>query len=92
MSLRWAHMPFCWFCHEAALIITTVLLFTDPEQVRGCMQAKQRKMFNLEKKYMDLLQAKHAHVCQHEVIDDQRRLRPVCASAQSRQSLRCSHI
>ena len=20
MSLRWAHMPFCWFCHEAAHI------------------------------------------------------------------------
>ena len=20
-SLRWAHMPFCWFCHEVALII-----------------------------------------------------------------------
>ena len=19
LSLRWAHMPFCWFCHEAAL-------------------------------------------------------------------------
>ena len=19
-SLRWAHMPFCWFCHEAALM------------------------------------------------------------------------
>ena len=21
LSLRWAHMPFCWFCHEAAQII-----------------------------------------------------------------------
>ena len=21
LSLRWAHMPFCWFCHEAAHII-----------------------------------------------------------------------
>ena len=20
LSLRWAHMPFCWFCHEAAQI------------------------------------------------------------------------
>lgn len=35
---------------------------TDPDQVRECMNAKQRKMFNLEKKYMDLLQAKHAHL------------------------------
>ena len=21
LSLRWAHMPFCWFCHEAALLL-----------------------------------------------------------------------
>ena len=23
LSLRWAHMPFCWFCHEAAQFITS---------------------------------------------------------------------
>ena len=39
-----------------------ITIITDPDQVRECMQAKQRKMFNLEKKYMDMLQAKHAHV------------------------------
>ena len=22
LSLRWAHMPFCWFCHEAAHLLT----------------------------------------------------------------------
>ena len=21
LSLRWAHMPFCWFCHEAAHLV-----------------------------------------------------------------------
>ena len=21
LSLRWVHMPFCWFCHEAAQIL-----------------------------------------------------------------------
>ena len=21
LSLHWAHMPFCWFCHEAALFL-----------------------------------------------------------------------
>ena len=21
LSLRWAHMPFCWFCHEAAQML-----------------------------------------------------------------------
>ena len=25
LSLRWAHMPFCWFCHEVAPIILTNL-------------------------------------------------------------------
>ena len=28
LSLRWAHMPFCWFCHEAAQMANTV----DPDQ------------------------------------------------------------
>ena len=23
LSLRWAHMPFCWFCHEAAYVSET---------------------------------------------------------------------
>ena len=23
LSLRWAHMPFCWFCHEAAHFVST---------------------------------------------------------------------
>ena len=23
LSLRWAHMPFCWFCHEAAHVTGT---------------------------------------------------------------------
>ena len=23
LSLRWAHMPFCWFCHEAAQVVPT---------------------------------------------------------------------
>ena len=25
MSLRWAHMPFSWVCHEAALIVNIIL-------------------------------------------------------------------
>ena len=27
LSLRWAHMPFCWFCHEAAHRIFAVIYF-----------------------------------------------------------------
>ena len=27
MSLRWAHIPFCWFCHEAAPIYMARLGF-----------------------------------------------------------------
>ena len=26
LSLRWAHMPFCWFCHEVAHISCTLFL------------------------------------------------------------------
>ena len=26
LSLRWAHMPFCWFCHEAAQIIFVTII------------------------------------------------------------------
>ena len=25
LSLRWAHMPFCWFCHEAAQMVTVTI-------------------------------------------------------------------
>ena len=25
LSLRWAHMPFCWFCHEAAQLVPCIL-------------------------------------------------------------------
>ena len=25
LSLRWAHMPFCWFCHEVAQICLSLL-------------------------------------------------------------------
>ena len=39
LSLRWAHMPFCWFCHKAAH-------FTYPENVtersRECHNQKQQ--------------------------------------------------
>ena len=27
LSLRWAHMPFCWFCHEAAQMSMQTRLF-----------------------------------------------------------------
>ena len=26
LSLRWAHMPFCWFCYAAAPIISNIIL------------------------------------------------------------------
>ena len=26
LSLRWAHMPFCWFCHEAARIFLVCII------------------------------------------------------------------
>ena len=30
MSLRWAHMPFCWFCHDAAQIVLLSVIFECP--------------------------------------------------------------
>ena len=33
LSLRWAHMPFCWFCHEAAHII-----INDPRHEETCLR------------------------------------------------------
>ena len=34
LSLRWAHMPFCWFCHEVTqmllLLFTTILQLSTP--------------------------------------------------------------
>ena len=29
LSIRWAHMPFCWFCHEAAQIVINVDVFSN---------------------------------------------------------------
>ena len=26
LSVRWAHMPFCWFCHEVAQLIMLMVL------------------------------------------------------------------
>ena len=40
LSLRWAHMPFCWFCHDAALMVlispcsaTKILKVQTPEKI-----------------------------------------------------------
>ena len=27
LSLCWAHMPFCWFCHDAAITLNNQLIF-----------------------------------------------------------------
>ena len=27
LSLRWAHMPFCWFCHEAVHVVNSTVPF-----------------------------------------------------------------
>ena len=35
LSLRWAHMPFCWFCREAAHLI--VICLTEIPRIRKAM-------------------------------------------------------
>ena len=37
LSLRWAHMPFCWFCHEAAQV---------------CRKTLKRISFNMEIRFL----------------------------------------
>ena len=45
LSLGWAHMPFCWFCHEAAHLTmsSTVLIFLDSRNER--CQTHQRQQY-----------------------------------------------
>ena len=31
LSLRWAHMPLCWFCHDAAQIMFSLQLYSSAE-------------------------------------------------------------
>ena len=40
LSLRWVHMPFCWFCHEAAHFIFTCSLFHDCVTVTSFLEIK----------------------------------------------------
>ena len=41
MSLGWAHMPLCWFCHEAALI-----LFTVEDRINIWKEKEVRRLHN----------------------------------------------
>ena len=36
LSLRWAHMPLCWFCHEAALISILFLTANANAKQNNC--------------------------------------------------------
>ena len=45
LSLRWTHMPFCWFCHEVAqlqteLIIAQMLVDTGTAELTKSKQGK----------------------------------------------------
>ena len=51
LSLRWAHMPFCWFCHEAAHIAMTDSTFV----LRWDKQAETEKEKSLTAIERDIL-------------------------------------
>ena len=34
LSLRWAHMPFCWFCHEAAHIVISYEIYLSHDMTK----------------------------------------------------------
>ena len=38
LSLRWTHMPFCWFCHEAAHV---VLCLKDADRMANSVDTDQ---------------------------------------------------
>ena len=40
LRLRWAHMPFCWFCHEVAQIWNILILLKWHQEILGQMFAK----------------------------------------------------
>ena len=44
LSLRWAHMPFCWFCHEAAQLILLSMEsdIVFPKELEGRAHKKKR--------------------------------------------------
>ena len=79
VSLRWAHMPFCWFCHEAAQLINFWTLITICEKTCSNFQhsAKVR------------IWARPWENASYAICKQQRR-RSACAFAQSDQCLCCS--
>ena len=52
LSLRWAHMPFCWFCHEVAHI-STLLYSKAPWNFSDFISAK----FNISRNVYELLKS-----------------------------------
>ena len=41
LSLRWAHRPYCWFCHEAAHLTLRrhINVFTNPSSGRDILSS-----------------------------------------------------
>ena len=55
LSLRWAHMPFCWFCHVAAHILNGIHrrlpepeLFTGDTWTYSCAKTKGNTLVDKE--------------------------------------------
>ena len=81
LSLRWAHMPFCWFCHVAAQI--------KGKNIHVCCRSSywipnrtERKKNLLLNLYMSNVMRKLVYV-----ICEQQRHKSACASAQCDQHL-----
>ena len=92
LSLRWAHMSFCWFCHAAAhfsnhikLLCMIFIINTVTEDLLSKWYYLLMECFNCYFNWAGSWDYGTFH------IGDQRRLRRACASAQSRQSLCCLH-
>ena len=57
LSLRWAHMPFCWFCHEAAQVFSTVkmLLQTFTPPINKHLNKTEKQSHDLFHNYSEVI-------------------------------------
>ena len=83
LSLRWAHMPFCSFCHKAAHIRFSLGTASCKSRPQSLTSSKCKKHVQLY--FVKWLTNIWTSSCDYGTyhIGDQRRLRRACASAQS---------
>ena len=77
LSLRWAHMPFCWFCHEAVHLNCGMRSLENSTMTTCRLAVRKKKSINTKKNI--------SHVTRKPVfgIFDQVRLKPACSDTEA---------